>query len=183
MVEVVGQRSGTAKVNRKSVIASAKWLAGVAAYVASSVAVSRVFTLLMLHWARAERVSRGIEFEIHFLWWPVISVCLFWGALYASALAKPAVFGGTAKILKHLGYSYSLCLLGAIPPICIQFFPLPDLPGEFAVSAFIFVALAGSVLCFVSAIAVWVRLAFGRHPASTESTPPDPSQENVGEKI
>ncbi len=137
----------------------------------------------MQHWARAEKVSRGAEFEILLLRWPVFAICLFWGALYASALAKPTAFGGTAKILRCLGFSYLLGILGCIPPICIEFFPLPDLASEFAVSAYIFVALAGSVLCFVSAIAVWARLAFGRHPALTESTPPDPNQENVGAKI
>ena len=149
-------------MNYRFLIIPAKWLAGVVIYLVLSAILSRLFVIGMLKWAHEYTVYRGLVLEIRFLLVPVFAMCLFWGALYASALAKPAAFGHTMRILKHLGWSCSLGLLGCVLLIRTYMLPLPDFQSTFALSAFIFLALSLSILCFVLGLLVWIHLAFGQ---------------------
>lgn len=147
-------------MNYRFFIIPAQWLVGLVAYIALSAALSNILVLSMLRWAHEDGISRGLALEIYFLRVPAFAMCLFWGALYASALAKPASFGHTTKILKHLGWSYFLGLSGCVFLIRMYFLPLPDFQTNFALSAFIFFGFSLSIVCFVLGLLVWVHLAF-----------------------
>jgi hypothetical protein len=148
------------------------WLAGVVVYIALSASVAHLFGFVMLQWAHNfGRVYRGTEIEILLLRWPVFVLCLLWGAHYASALAKPAAFGRTPRIVMHLGWSYLLSLLGCVLPVRIEFMPLPNFQNIFAVSTFIFAGFGFSILCFVLGLAVWIHLAFSDKHVVAKGTP------------
>jgi len=149
-------------MNKRSLVVAVGWLAGPPLYLALSAAVTHGLALAMLQWARRSRVSRGTELQILLLQRPVFVLCLFIGAFYATALAKPTAFGGAARILKHLAGSFFLGLAACVLPIRIGFMPLPDFHSRFAVSAFIAFSLGSSFLCFLGAVAVWIRLVLGR---------------------
>lgn len=151
-------------MHQRTLIVAAKWLAGLFAYLVLSAGASRAYVFLMLFWAQ-DGISRGTKIEIRFLMMPVFAICILWGALYASALAKPASFGNTGRILKHLGCSLLLGLISCVLPARIEFMPLPEFESTIGVSAFIFAGFGFSILCFLSAVAVWVRLAFGKQHA------------------
>lgn len=157
-------------MNRKHLIVTAEWLVGGALYLALSAAVARIFVLLMLHWTHGDSVSGYTALEMIVLRRPIFVICVWCGAFYALALAKPKCFGGTPRILKHMGWSYLLCVLGCVLPIRIVLLPLPDFPSIHAVSAYIVVGLIVSGLCFAAAIAAWVRIAFGKCRALEQTT-------------
>ena len=152
-------------MNRRSVIVVAMWLVGPLVYLAICAATAHVFSLAMLDWARQRGASRGIELEFLLLQRPVFILCFLWGTLYASALAKPAAFGYTPRILKHLACSYVLCLVCSAVALRIELMPLPDFQSTFAVSAFIFAGFSFSALCFLAAIAAWAHLVFSSNSA------------------
>ncbi len=157
-------------MKRKSLTTAAKWLVGVIIYLALSIAVSSIFVFVIQRWPHEGSVSRFTELEIRLLWRPIFAICILCGALYASAFAKPECFGQIPRILKHLGWSYILSILGCVLPIRIVLLPLPNFPSMSSVSAFIVAGLTVSVLCFVAAIAVWVHLSFGRNHILTQAT-------------
>jgi hypothetical protein len=157
-------------MKRKSLLITAKWLVGVIIFLALSAAVSRLFAAGMLHWARQGRISRLTELEILLLRRQIFTICILCGALYASALAKPECFGQFPRILKHMGWSYLLSILGCILAIRIELLPLPNFPSMIAVSTYIFVGLTVSALCIVGAIVAWVHLAFGGNPVVARRT-------------
>ena len=139
----------------------AVWLGGVVAYVALSVLVSRVFVFGMTAWGHRPDSTR-----MEYVWFvllrrPILEMCLFWGVLYASALARPDCFGRSGRVWKHLGLSYALSLLGSVLLIRTLYLPLPDFESNFALSASVFCGIALAVLCFVLALLMWVRVAFG----------------------
>jgi hypothetical protein len=116
----------------------------------------------MQYWARLIGASIGDIFVIRLYGEGVfLIVCFFWGALYASALAKPACFGHTPRILKHLTWSCLLSLFSCILPIRIELLNFPNFVSTTAPSALIFAGFTISSCCFVLALAVWVHLAFG----------------------
>ena len=148
-------------MNYRFPIVLGKWLAGVVAYIALSAVVSRLFVHGMQAWANEHGDSVGFIIELRHLGAPVFALCLICGALYASALAKPASFGHTARIWRHLGSTYLFSLLGCVLLVRTQFLPLPDFQSEFMLRAYLFAAFSLAVGCFVLGLAAWVRLAFG----------------------
>ena len=154
-------------MNMRILSIAAKWLVGLVVYAAVSIALSRALVFGMQSWARLIGASRGDILEIALYLRPILLInCIFWGALYASALAKPACFGRTPWILKHLAWSYSLGFISCVLPIRILLFNYPHFLSTSATSALIFAGFSFSILCFVAAIGAWVRVAFSTNKPS-----------------
>ena len=152
-----------------------KWLTGAIVFLAFSYAVSRGFVLTVLHWDYGSVAPWFAKAEISRMGGRVFGVCLFWGALYASALAKPAAFGHIRRIFKHLGWSYLLGILGCVILARMALLTYPELETMFELRAYFAIGLGISALCFVSALAVWVDLAFAGRK-SVEGGAAEPAQ-------
>jgi hypothetical protein len=153
-------------MNIPTLVFCAKWLGGVVLYLAVSALVCRAFVHGMLLWAHQGTISRYVEYAIRSLGMRVFASCLFWGALYASPLAKPDSFGSPHRIWKHLVLSYSSSLLGCVLLVRVAFLGLPDFESKLALSAFPFLLTACAIVCFLIGIVVWVHLAFAMHRIS-----------------
>ena len=152
----------------------AKWLGGVLLYLAASALVSGAFVRGILFWVHQGSVSRFEEYAIRSL---IFASCLFWGALYASALAKPDSFGSRQRIWKHLVLSYSSSLLGCVLLVRTVFLGFPDFKSKLALIAFPFFLAACSIICFLLGILSWVRLAFAmRRTSASEKAVIDGTQ-------
>jgi hypothetical protein len=158
-------------------IRGTQWLAGVAIYIAISVAVYFLFVYGLRQWAFSGdgRPSWAEGLEALVLARHVFLICLFWAALYASALAKPACFGFTARILKHMAWSCGLGILGSALILRILFVPLPDFKSRLAVSTFLVIGMSVSILAYALGLAVWIRLAFGSVPPMSNDARRDSS--------
>ncbi|MGP8253921.1 MAG: hypothetical protein ACLQHF_17975 [Terracidiphilus sp.] len=147
-------------MKKSLLIVAATWLAGVILYVVLSGVIARVFVNGMLYWAHQTGASKFLEYELRSLHAPLFMLCILWGALYASALAKPEDFGGTPRVLRRLAWTYVLALAGCFLSAVIVFVPYPNFGSNLALSVYPGVILILSVLCFVLAIGAWIRLAF-----------------------
>lgn len=147
-------------MNYRIVIGFAKWMIGIVVYFAASVVVAKLFVLGMQAWARMHGRSLGFVIELRFLRAPVLALCLIFGALYASAMAKPATFGGTARIWRHLGVSYLCCLLGCMVFVRAEFLPLPDFPHNFELDAYLSIANGLAIASLTLGLLSWAHLAF-----------------------
>jgi len=147
-------------VKKRLLIIAATWLTGVILYVALSVVIARAIVNGMLYWAHQTGVSKALEYEMRLLRAPLFMLCILWGALYASALAKPEGFGGTARVLRHLAWTYFLAVAGWFFAALGLFLPFPNFHSRLALSAYPVLIFGLSVLCLVLGIAVWIRLVF-----------------------
>jgi hypothetical protein len=138
-----------------------KWLVGIIAYIALSFAVCHGLVLIILRWGLGASASLYLKLEISSMRWAAFAVCLFWGALYASALAKPAAFGHISRIFKHFGWSYLLGFLGSTGFARIALLDYPDFKTMFALRVYVTCGVSLSILCFIFALVVWAHLAFG----------------------
>lgn len=138
----------------------AKWIGGALAYFAVSLLVARTLAV-PLKWGLHGVIPMLVKFETRMVLVRVFVVCLFWGALYASAFARPAAFGNPARIWKHLGLSYILSLAACAALICEVYLPYPSLESNFALSSYPFLVISLAMACFLAALATWVQLAFG----------------------
>ncbi len=143
---------------------AAIWLAGMFTYITLSWLFYRLFVAGIRHWVYHGETHWGVEFESHALARPAFQLSVFWGALYASALAKPSHFGGPLRILKYLASSFCLSLIGNAIGIAVLYLRLPDFRYGFAVSAYIVTLIALFVISFVGALGFWIRLAFAAVP-------------------
>jgi len=149
-------------MNKRLFIVAAEWLIGLVVYIGLSYAVCRAFVFLMQCWAHRIGADWGEILLIRLDGMPALLIfCFLWGALYASALSKPACFGGAPRILKHLAWSYFLSLLSLVFPIRIELLNFPDFKSTWATPTLIFAGFGISICCFVLGLAVWVHLAFG----------------------
>ncbi|HEY1803682.1 MAG TPA: hypothetical protein VGG45_04310 [Terracidiphilus sp.] len=137
-----------------------KWLAGASVFIVLSYLVAHGFALIMLHWNYGAVAPWFARHEISRMGWRVFAVCMFCGALYASALAKPAAFGSISRTLKHLGLSYLLAFLGCITLVRLTLLNYPELKTMFELRAYVDCMVGVSILCFVSALAIWVHCVF-----------------------
>jgi len=147
----------------------ARWLAGVLAFLVADALVAGAFDRTILALTTPVSVSRfavrAYQLQIAAVSACVFLECLFWGAVYVSAMAKPASFGGTARIWKHLGLSYALGIIGCILLIRALLLPLPDFQSDLALSGFPFLLVAMATICFLLAAFTWARLAFAGRTA------------------
>jgi hypothetical protein len=144
----------------------AKWLAGVILFLAVNAIVSGAFVRGTLFWVHQRSVYRFENYLIHILGVAIFANCLLWGALYASALAKPDSFGSLPRIWKHLVLSYSSGLLGYVSLVPLILVRFPDFESKLAIAAFPVFLAACSIICFLVGILGWVHLAFARQRIS-----------------
>jgi uncharacterized membrane protein len=151
-------------VNRRRLIVATAWFAGATAYVALSFVLSRGLSILLMQLAGGS-VSSYMKYNLSALHREVFVLCMFVGTLYVSALARPSTFGGTARIFKHLAGTYVLVLTGCFVWTLEVFVPYPNFQHKLALAAYPFVVICLSILSFLLALAVWIRLAFCVKPA------------------
>jgi hypothetical protein len=154
------------RLSSRSIFVLIVWLAGAAAYLGLSLFVSRELALFMKSWARESGLDWAMQFEIRRFGPALEGLCVFWGAMYASALARPLPFGGSARIWKHLLLSNGCGLLGCTFLLWAAFFPLPNLRSDRALYALITLKVTLATLSFALSLGSWVQLAFRR--AGTE---------------
>ena len=151
-------------MKRKPLILAGMWLLGVIVFLAVSIAIARTLSFVIVHWAYGSQTSWFQRYERRFLSRTVFIVSILSGALYASALANPSSFGGTARIVKHLTVTYASSLAGCFLCALVFCLPYPNFESSFLLSAYPAVVFCISVLLFLLGITAWVRLAFGEIP-------------------
>ncbi len=149
-------------MNDRSLILCAIWCSGAVAYLACAFVSSFLLIRALQIWGQKAGLSRGELYIIGHQFSDVMAICLLLGALYASAFAKPSVFGGALRIWAHLAVSFLLGLLGYLLSVWTFFFPFPDFQSTFVLSSYAFVKLAVSIGSFLLAIAIWARVAFNK---------------------
>ena len=155
-------------MNVRSFILLGKWLGGVAVYVVLSLVISLSFVLCIMRWKYGNDDSPGLGILMFLVFVPVFITCMFWGIIYASALAKPIKFGSTWRVWRHFGLSHILGLLTFTVLWGFLGSRLPDFKSESVTSAYIFTLLALPIICFVLAILVRINLSF-RKPELSHS--------------
>jgi hypothetical protein len=162
-------------MNRRAWPIAAKWIVGAVAYIAISVLTTRLFVLGIQAWARKHGASLGGLLELSYSRRPVLLLCIVSGSIYASALAKPAMFGGALRIWKHLACTYLLSVLGCAAFARLMFLDYPDFKFQYLTDAYITCLCGIGIVSFLIAIASWVHLAFvgsGGVPTGREATMP-----------
>jgi hypothetical protein len=162
-------------MNRRAWPIAAKWIVGAVAYVAISVLTARLFVLGIQAWARIHSASLGDMLELSYSRRPVLLLCIVSGSIYASALARPAMFGGALRIWKHLACTYLLSVLGCAAFSRLMFLDYPNFQFQFLTNAYITCLFGIGIVSFLIAVASWVHLAFvgsGGVPKGREATVP-----------
>lgn len=157
-------------MSRRCIIVAVVWLLGVIVYIALNAAISYATAIVLMRWADVSTSPWYVRFETFSLEKSFFIFGIFWGTLYASALAKPDSFGNTTRILRHLGLSYVLGCLGLAIAIRTIYFRMPDFHTILAMKAFLILMLIVCVLCLFLAIASWIHLAFFGKSSSASMT-------------
>lgn len=140
---------------------AAKWLGGTIAYLLVGTSLCLAVVLALMKWAYGNDDSAALGLVMFMLLAPLLALCVFWGIIYAPALAKAGGLGDSTRAWSHLALSNVLGVLGfAIFWRGIQS-PLPFGDG-FVTSAFIFCVCSVSLVCLVLGMLVRVHLEQGR---------------------
>lgn len=155
-------------MNSRSFTLVAKWIAAGLLYIAFSFWVVSLFVGRMHAWADAAGASRYVQWQIRFLRFRIFDLCILWGALYAAPFAKPDSFGRPLRIWMHLACSYVLGLLAIAGSIWALLLPLPNWRSDRLLYEWLTLRFTLAAVCFVTAIAAWVHLAFGKLKANAD---------------
>jgi hypothetical protein len=147
-------------VNLRFLILLVKWLASAVAYFVFCLALSLTLVLFEMRLVNGDDDSAALGLVMIVQLVPVLLICLFWGVIYASAVARSNDSEMTRRTLEHWGLSFLLGLLSCVSLMLIIDFRLPDFRSSLAVSAYLFAAFGFSIVCFVLGLTVRFRLSF-----------------------
>ncbi len=150
-------------MNKRPLIIATKWVAGVGLYVVLSAFVSLAFVLSMMKWEFGNDDSPGLGIFMFFALVPVFVVSLFWGLIYASAIAGPKKFGKAWRVWIHFGLSHFLGLLSFTILWRGLLTPLPNFQSDLAARVFIVSILGFSVVSLLLGVFARVHLSRRKH--------------------
>jgi len=149
-----------AGMNLRLFVFLAKWIAGAIAYFVLCLTLSLTLVLTEMHLVYGGDDSAALGMVMFVQLIPIFLMCLFWGGIYASALARSRNSEDRKRTCKHWGLSLLLGLVSCFSLILMLDFRLPDFQSSLAVSAYIFSVFGFSVVCFVFGLIVRFRLKF-----------------------